>query len=628
MNTNDFYKELFEKYALDEKKIKRNALKAAKTPAWQRAVSTHWKTAVGAAAAVAVTVGAVAYTVGNSGSSIDIESPDTLLSASQRLKAAEQNYYSSTETDDMTNIYVSFLEYLSFRDLSVSLSALTDCDEIEIECLYLNDSTVIRGKDAVDTYAESDVSDACIAGAKLFAPVKCYRDIQDLSKVYLAELGSDEINDDTFAPIDFDDKDPLTNDYDIVVTTASAESTTTPFVFEAEITVPGSTSAASTDISIDTTTEPEEDSEPDESDYDDQGDDPEITETDSDTNDAVPESSDAEPSDTTTAETDDAPEVSETTAEITVETTELTSAPTIGLMTQIYQLNVENALETVLADNYAIVLTRSEAYIYTLGGLINESASVYKIDSPKLAYSGNNTVILTGCGSSKRRNTVLVLNTKHGKVSYKEAGESFGEAEIGTIHHSFPENKYFLKAVAGSTTYMYELILGGETDIQFRPLFEFAGTVSPAGSKNGKLWFAATDENMKYSLYSFDIKTGAQEKLCGFGTECKIRRSRHFDSFLLTVSGTDSTDTATFVFDASTASLIPVTISSDASISSEKGTIYIGFGGKNYTVSVDGSLAETNASVNFLAKAESNYSVVSSDSEKVVVAENPGWSSD
>ena len=105
MNTNDFYKELFEKYALDEDKIRRNALKAGKTPAWQRAVGNHWKTFAGAAAAVAVTVGAVAYMSGNPGDQgIDIVSPDNLLSASQRLQEAEQNYYNiSAEESDRSH---------------------------------------------------------------------------------------------------------------------------------------------------------------------------------------------------------------------------------------------------------------------------------------------------------------------------------------------------------------------------------------------------------------------------------------------------------------------------------------------------------------------------------------------
>ena len=130
MNKNDFYKELFERYALDEEKIRQNALKAAKTPAWKRAVSTHWKTAVGAAAAVAVTVGAVTYIAGQN-PVIDIVPSETMLSASQRLKDAENNYMNTaSENEGMTDIYVSFAENVCYSDMKVSFSAVPDADDI------------------------------------------------------------------------------------------------------------------------------------------------------------------------------------------------------------------------------------------------------------------------------------------------------------------------------------------------------------------------------------------------------------------------------------------------------------------------------------------------------------------
>ena len=66
MNTNDFYKELFEKYALDADKIRLNAIKQAREPMWKKAVKTYWKPVAGAAAAVAVTVGIGTFALGNS----------------------------------------------------------------------------------------------------------------------------------------------------------------------------------------------------------------------------------------------------------------------------------------------------------------------------------------------------------------------------------------------------------------------------------------------------------------------------------------------------------------------------------------------------------------------------------
>ena len=629
MNTNDFYKELFEKYALDEDKIRRNAIKAAKTPAWQRAVSAHWKSAVGAAAAVAVTVGAVAYTVGNSTGSVDIDSSENLPTAYQRLREAEQDYYNAAvEDESRTNIYVTFLEDICFSDMAVSLSALPDYDEIDIECLYLSDSTVIRGKAEVDAYAETSGSNKNIAGAKLYAPLRCYRDIQDLSKVYLAELGSQDINDDTFSPIDYDDEDPLKFANDIIVTTTESAATTTPFSFagETSVTSVSSTSAVSSvsDADADTTapvivddTEDTEDTEPVE--------DPTDVE-DVENNESTDVSEEA-PVETSVSDNGSEEYVTtDITSETTVDASEITDAPDVGLMTKIYQLNVENALETLLVGDNAVVLTRNEVYVYKLGGIMNGGASVYPIASPKIAHSDNNTVIITGCGSNGRRNSVLTIETKSGNAFVKDAGEIFGDAEIGTIHYSVSDGKYILKAVSESKTYLFELTIGGEENVQFRPLLEFAGAVSTAGYRNGRVWFTAADETLRYNLYSFDCLNGVLRVEYNFGTECRIRRSRTFGSFLITASDFETGEIKNYVFDVDAGALIQVDISGDAAIAVQNGVIYIGQNGRNYSVSPDGTLTESGAQVSFISKPYSTYSVVSSDTEKIVVAENNGWS--
>lgn len=620
MNTNDFYKELFEKYALDEEKIRRNAIKAAKTPAWQRAVSAHWKTAVGAAAAVAVTVGAVAYTVGNgAGNVIDIDSSDDLLTATQRLREAEKDYYNAdTQDESRSDIYVTFTENLCYSDMSVALSALSEYDEISVESLYLIDGSVIRSNAAVCAYAESGASVRNIAGAKLNAPLKCFKDINDLSKVSVAEKASDKLNDDTFSPLK--DEDPLKYANDFIVTTASAAETTTPFVFATETSV--STSVSGSYIPADTdadTTEPVEDSEPDE---------------DTDMVDTPIDITDEETTENTEDDivevapvSDDGTDFTTVPAETTVSADDLTEVPDIGLYTQIYQLNVENALETILIRDHAIVLTRGEAYIFKLGGVVNAQARVYDISVPKLAYSDDDTVILTGCGDNGRRNTLLVLDMKRDKVYFTDAGTSFGEAEIGTINYSSAEDKYFLKAVSESNTFFYELVIGGETELSFRPLFEFSGVVSPAGYRNGKLWFTAADEKMKYGLYCFDCVGGSLDKTAAFGTVCKVRRSRSLESFIMTASDPDTDAPVTYVFDTNTAALIPVKADPDAQIAVMNGVIYIGSDGKNYTLSANGELTETNARVMYAYYPAANYGIVASDSEKVIVAEQNHWKS-
>ena len=616
MNTNDFYKELFEKYALDEDKIRRNAIKAAKTPAWQRAVSAHWKTAVGAAAAVAVTVGAVAYTVGNSAGNIEIDPVENLPSAYQRLRDAEQQYMNAAiEDESKVDIYVSFLDDLCYGDMSVSFSALPDAESIDIVCLYLNDGTVIRGEADIEKYAENSANAVNIAGAKLVAPMKAYRDIVDLSKVCAAELRSETINDDTFSPIDSDDVDPLTNAYEFISTTALAESTTTPFSFAVEVTTT-EISSVSTDAD---TTEPPEDSE--EVDPDGEPEDTEETDPDETDKDSSVTGETSEASTTAASEVPDATSVT-TVSETTVAASEFVDPPEIGLMTQIYQLNVENALETILVKDCAIVLTRNNAYIYKMNGLIKGIENIYEISNPKVAYMDDNYVILTGCGASGRRNTVLAFDMKRETVNIKDAGESLGEAEIGTVNYSLSADKFFLKAVSASTTYLYELIINTETGIQFRPLVESEGVVSPAGYKNGWLWYAAADENMKYSLYTFNCEDGTARVEYSFGNVCKIRRSKNFESFIISTSDAETNEPRNYVFSTSNGLLIPVEISGDALIADANGIVYIGFDNKTYTLATDGTLSEyTGRPIHFVSRPDSKYQVISTDPDKVEIAE-------
>lgn len=628
MNKNDFYKELFERYALDEEKIRQNALKAAKTPAWKRAVSTHWKTAVGAAAAVAVTVGAVTYIAGQN-PVIDIVSSETMLTASQRLQDAEQNYMNAaSEREGMEDIYVSFAENVCYSDMTVSFSAVPDADDITVEALYLSDGTLLRGRADIDAYAEAYPTDRAIAGAKLNAPAKCYRDIQDLSSVNLAEIASDMLNDDTFVPIP--DEDPLRGDSDTVTTTASeAPASTTAFSFvgessAAQTTVISVTSVqpAVTEFAEDTELEdPEEVQAPDYTEYD--GEDTTQPAETEEPDIVIEETEEPEedPAESTAPESTEVSQTSE--SEISVSVTEISDAPDVGLMTQIYQLNVENALETVLVGDYAVVLNKNCVYCYKLGGLVSTQPKACEISNPKVAHTDKNNVIITGCGQDGLRNVIVVLDTASGTVYSSDVRPSLGESEIGTINCAAAEGKYFLKAVSASKTYIYEITPNAETGIQFRPLFEYSGAVSLAGYKHNRLWFTAADENLNYNLYSFDCTHGELRIDYTFDGVCRVRRSSSFDCFIVIAENEGNTET--FVYDVENESLcVNDQITADAAIAVKHGKIYIGMNGANYTLSADG-LTETNVRVDYNDKPLTNYNVYSTDAEKVVVSEKYGW---
>lgn len=614
MNTNDFYKELFEKYAFDEDKIRRNAIKAAKTPAWQRTLGAHWKSVAGAAAAVAVTVGAVAYMSGTAGNDgIDIVSSDDLISASQRIQEAEQNYYNiSSEEDGMLNIYLTFKENVCYSDMAVSLSALADSDEIEIQRIYLNDGTAVSGMADIGTYAETSAADKCISGAKLSAPSKCYRDLQDLSRVDVAEIESEKLNDSTFAPLVRDDDDPLASDR-LSITTTAPVVTTAPFSFESETTTTAATTAADTTVPVVSDTDVTEE-------------DPDIVEVVPDDPEITVESDD-EYVITTPTELDD-PELtaedtttSDTTTEIAVTSDEF-EAPDVGLMTRIYQLNAQNALETVLIGEQAIVLCKDQVYFFKLGGVMTDSRPrVIAMGSPKIAYSDNRSVIVTGCDETGKRNMIVMLDLETNVLYGDNNGTDIGTAEIGRVYYSAADNRYFVSTFADSSTYFYEVTADSMTGLQFRALVEFSGPVTAAGYKNGTLWFTGSEDNVNYSLYSFDCVNGVLEKYADIGTACKVHRSPSFESFILTATDAADGTQYSYIFDMSSCSLISVSVGADPLIADLNGLIYISSDGITYRLT-NGVLEATDANISFTRQLKSKFSIVSQDSEKIMVAEN------
>ncbi len=588
MNTGDFYKELMQKYALNEEQIRLNAIRQAKRPAWQ----TYWKPAAGVAAAVAVTVGAVAFTNGKS-PDLDITvSPKTVLSASQRLHEAEQNYYSAAALEEEpVDIYITFNDPVCYSDMMVSLSAVADSADISVARLYLSDD-IISNTDEIREYALEKGDSKEIIGAKLCAFASHYRDIQDLSCIYLAELGSADINDETFVPVSIDDSDPLMNDLSIKNTDVPVSPVTTPFSFEQETSVPTSeepleTNVTEIDESDASTVVPPETTEP-------ELDDPDLTEEEEE---PVPE------------------ETTVTTTETEVSVTEISNAGEFGLMTEIYQLNVENSLETFLSGDYAIVLTKNEVYLYTLGGVIADRhpAQVFELSNPKITYSDSETVILTGCGADGLRNMVAVINTNNGTAYAYDASVNLGAAEIGTIHYSPATNKYFIKAVSGSNTYIYEVLMSAETGLAFRPLIEQEAAVSLAGYYNDTLYLVISDDNVKSSLYAFSCNSGEIREISAFEAICKVKRSPSFESFIVS-DGENS-----IVMDVFSGNLIPVD-GMHAMVGTKNNVTYLRTEEGAKAVYADGTLSDApmNAAI-FEKTIKSDFAVNEITPEKVVV---------
>lgn len=593
MNRNDFYKELMTEYALNPEKIRMNAIKQAKKPVWQKAVSTYWKPAVGAAAAVAVTVAGVSYTTQSSGPDIKI-APEEALSASQRLIEAEQEYYNLRNTEEKVfcNMYITFMEAVSYNDIVLSLSGVNDSGEIELCALYADNDRVFRGDD-VNMYASECPDEKSIVAAKINLPAVHYRDIQDLYIVYLAELGSDEINDDTFTPIAVEDDDPLENDHLSIVTTAVTEkpvATTTPFSFEATTT---------TTVKV-----------------------PVIGDSAPDANTTVPpltEETTAITSSVTSEEDIFVEEVTETSVTTLPPVIETVPSETttyyrgnVGLMTEVYELNIQNSLETRIFGDNAIVLTKNKAYVFTLGGFgASHSSEEIELSNPKFAHSDENSVILTGCGADGLRTIISVIDLKNDYITTCDASANIAGGELGTIQHSGDAGKYFIKVISSENTLVYEVSI--DAAVSFRPLFEVDAPVSLAGYNSNTLYFTVNENGISSKLCKFDCADGTISELADFASLVKTRRSLDFSSFAV------SDGVSSLIFDVNTGMLVSAEYGDDITLISDNGETFFRTNGAVYKVTSSSAVVEADRAVQFEKAVSEEFIVNEINSEKVVV---------
>lgn len=588
MNKNDFYKELMTSYSLDPEKIRMNALKQAKKPMWQKVASTYWKPAMGVAAAAAVTVGAVAFTNRPSAPDV-IVAPEAAMSASQRLMEADKNYYNIAEEDVIfTDMYVTFMEPVSYNEILMMISAVDDSGNIAVNALYLEDEVVRR--DDVDSFAAEHADEDVAVAAKLSLPMSYYRDVQDLSLVYLAELGSAELNDETFVPLDVEDGDPLENDHLSIVpsVTTTPVVTTTPFSFEEipettteEAPVIGESAGDSTVIPPVTTTEEKE---------------AEIT---VDTTEIIV---------TTTPET--TPE----------ETTTTYYRGDVGLMTEIYELNVPNALNTYIVGNNVVVLSKEKAYIYTIGAFAgSQYGNAIDVINPKLAYKDETRIILTGCSPDGIRNILISLNAQDDTYFVYDAGQNIGNNEIASVSYCEEADKFYLKAVSQTSTLVYELHISSDSQLTFRPLVEVEAPVSIAGSSGDILYFTTNAGADKTTLYSFNCLDGTLLEYASFESNIVIRRSADFRSFAIFLD-----DGTAYIFDAETGRLVAAQIDDTVQITADGGTTYYSAGGNVYMLNVAGEICEADKSVSFNKEIEQQFVINEITSEKVVVIRDDG----
>lgn len=614
MTEQEMYREIMSRYALNPEKIRVNALKQAKKPAWQRYASDYWKPAAGIAAAVALTVSAVGYMNSTSpGPEIDITVDQaSALSAARRLSEAEQNYFNLQSTENTTsNIYVTFCEPMCYNDVLMALSGVVDAGEIEVAAVYLNDE-VISGAENIAEFTVSHGSEKAVAAVKLSTLSAYYRGIQDLSIVYLAEMGSDEINDDTFKPIVVEDNDPLMNDRFAVTTaaTTTAPVTTTPFSFDSELTTEQTVTPAignSADNTDDTLTPPDVEDEDDpeeenpEEDYEPDEDDEELEEID-------------EPEETTAEVTT---VVTTTTVEVPSNEIEATTyyGGEVGLLTELYELNIENSIETAVNGDNAVVLTKNGVYFYTLGGVFSGQNGIsVEMNNPKIVYSDSETMLLTGCSASGARNLITVVDLGENELHTYDVSANIGAADLGTVYYSAAQNRYYVKTVSEAGSYIYEVQISTEGGVQFRPLVEAQTPAAAVGCKGNLLYLSVKDAASGTKLYTFNMTNGDTVEVAAFEGTMKIKRGDDFESFALI------SDNAQYIYDLNRGMAVSAELLDESvRVTSYNGLTYFSADGRVYKISESGTIEEAPRADVFSDSVQSEFRVNEITPEKVVI---------
>lgn len=242
MNKNEFYKQLLENYTVDKDKIKCNAKRAARRGGFN--VSAKW---LGAAGAAVITLGVgtaslVSYFNSDPVSVAPQADPQAVLA---RMEAAEANYRANAEaySAEQTEMYVSFVAPLSYREMTMAFSAISEPGELSCLLIYTTDGK-LHGADDKDYISLQNSKGAKnIAGVKINAPMSYYEDIRDLKAVRLVELAENVQSDESF--------EPLWGEEAVTMPPVTSAPSSEPI----EITIPEASTEVSSDITTEITTE-------------------------------------------------------------------------------------------------------------------------------------------------------------------------------------------------------------------------------------------------------------------------------------------------------------------------------------------------------------------------------------
>lgn len=181
MNEKEFYKQLMSEYSFDHEKIKKAAMgkvievKKKKAP-------IKWITTTCAAAAVALTVGAVAIMAPGNPVSV---TPTNSISVEDRFKLALEAYEQADQNMEEEFLYVTFMEKETPTDMQNILARADSTGAIKVIEVYTADRNTVSGSANIKELFSADEEN--IVAVKIRCPGNFIKRLTDDWDVYLVE---------------------------------------------------------------------------------------------------------------------------------------------------------------------------------------------------------------------------------------------------------------------------------------------------------------------------------------------------------------------------------------------------------------------------------------------------------
>lgn len=523
MNQNDFYRELMLKYSLDSEKIKAKAVKKAKRPFAERIFTEHKAVAACACAALVLTAGVYGFvSLGGSGSPLDIFSSNDVLSASQRLEEAEDNYVSlalaSQDEAEPVAMYISFKEAISYSEALMTFSSVSDTGDVQPSAVYFVDGTHI-GRSELVSFAAARNGEKIVSGMRITAPISYYTEIQELNIVYLVETESDKLNTDTFTPIGMPAAAELTS------ATQTTPSASVPVPDDEKMTIGNSESSIviQTDIVQNSTSDEQSSSEV---------------------------ISEQPQSDTSSPDT----EIDVTNDDVSVPTTE---SPT--LENADYTISLNGVIgAAMIGEDSVIVLAEGGAYVYR----IVENASAELIASaqlikPKVEWSSvaEKHILISGCDINGSRCVLVDFSIENMAFSSYDLNGIMTDCELGGVYYSAAESCIFMKSVGTDKTNVY-FIASANGAAYATPIVTSRLPVTPLSYNDGCFTYAVYEAE-RTVVYSIAKGETVAVETAVYSTEVVFTRSNFFNCYA--VSDNVNDETITRIFDGRGASCTVIT---------------------------------------------------------------------